>query len=245
MEINKKLLDKIAQSSPIDNTGEISFSLMVASKKNPGIKKLNLQHLTVEQRKEKLAKYAAENRFVAMIRKGDEVFAHAHKDFAEGLKNLAEFSFEGRKVTQIVGLSDKDYTEEMSLVLEAFESSLMEEPKKQEEESESDVLANSVSKSSNPHVKQTAANKAPSSMMTFLLEMAAKPGKIVLDCLRKVNEDRRAEEKQKEVDEKHFQIKQQEIQKGILKEEITKEQVAKQALTKKIVIDHAIRTGAY
>ena len=85
MRIDKNLLAGIIGS--IEGTGEVTVSLFIMLSKSSRLKKLDLDpNLSREERAEKLHKYAQQHRFVAVIEKGDQVFAHAHAEHAEKLR---------------------------------------------------------------------------------------------------------------------------------------------------------------
>src|SRR5436309_488931 len=99
MQIDKTVLEKIM--GPIAaGEQEVKVSLFIASKKDPRLKKLDLDpSLSPAQRAEKLRKWAQDHRFVAVIEMGDKVFAHAHAKYAEQLKNQQDLAIDGKKVS--------------------------------------------------------------------------------------------------------------------------------------------------
>lgn len=221
MQINKEMMIKIM--GPIAESEDLKVSLFIVSKKDPRLKKLNLDPtLAPEKRAAKLRQWAEEQRFVAVIEMGDKVFAHANEKFAQQLEKQQDLSIEGKKVA-VKTLTD-DESEKLSLLGENFEDYLLTEVDESEAKEEGKHKEVSAFVDSRYQLREyLALNRLISDkiyMDHVIARMENVPGEVILNCLKRFEEARREDQRQKEADEKHHRIKDQEIQKSILKEEI-------------------------
>ena len=236
MKINKDIFEKI-MGSIVEDDQEIKISMFVASKKNSGLKKLNLDKLSPEQRAAKLHQWAQDHRFVAVIEMGDRVFAHVHAKYAEQLGNQKDLSVDDKKVL-IKALTDEE-ADKLSLVGETFEAYVLseseeatiQEEKEEKEETKEAAFAPRVARQ---YLAMNLLISDKMQMEHLIARMGNIPDQVILNCLRQIAEARREQEKQKEADDKYFRIKDREIQKSIVRSEITKEEVRGQ--TKKNTI---------
>ena len=105
----------------------VQARLFVVSSKDRGIKKLDLAGLTPKARADKLHKWGKDDRFVAVIETGDQLFVHAHAKHAVRLQGIEELSIDGKKAT-VKALTDEE-AEQLSAVGQAFEEYVLEEEK--------------------------------------------------------------------------------------------------------------------
>lgn len=241
MPIDRVDFEKIMGNSLTGNDSEMKISLFIVSKKDPRLKKLELGKLNREQRAEKLHKWAQDYRFVAVIEMGDTIFAHTHAKFAEQL-GQKEISIEGKKVT-VKSLSDEE-ANQLSIVGQTFEEYVLKESEEEKTEGK-DSSKEHMSAFRSTIRQYFAENRLVSDQMWMkhvIARMENIPGQIILECLRRIDEARREQEKQKAADEKYFDIKKQDIKKTILKEEVTKESIATQALNQDAISEHLDQT---
>lgn len=213
MEFNHKIFNKI--TGPLSVEAKLSVSLFVVSNKDSRLKKLSLEGLSPEERITKLQKWAEQNRFVAVVALGDQIFAHVSGHHAEKLKDK-DLSIGGKKVT-VKALTDEQ-TEELSAIGKAFEEYLLEETGEEKEKENHDRRL------SRPEIQQFFANKrliSDKMPMDYLIAMMKNvPGQVILKCLQELNEARREAEEEKRADEKRADIKEQVIRKEIIKKEV-------------------------
>jgi hypothetical protein len=228
MQVSKISFEKVV--GPFEGDQGITVSMFVVSKKNPGLKKLNLEGLNSDQRAAKLHRWGQEHRFVAVIEMGDKVFAHTHVKYAEQLgKN--DLSIDGKKVS-IKALTDEE-ADKLSLT---FKSHLLEES---EESQKEETTPESIDGRSSPVRQFLATNLLISDNMHkdhLIAKINLSTSQIILDCLRQIAEARREQEKQKAEEEKYFRIKEQEIQRAETRSVITKEDVASQETKRAILV---------
>jgi hypothetical protein len=244
MSIDKKVLEKVM--GPIvanDQNQGIEVSLFVVSKNKPGLKQLNLHNLSSEERTKKLQKWAQDNRFVAVIKKGDDIFAHAHAQTAEKLQKQDDLTIDGKKVA-IKTLTDEEAAKLSTEVFEEFarESTEKVEERKSEKEREHDHTT-----APGYVIRQYLAFKSLVNDQTYagyvIAKMQSMPGQIMLNCLRRLEEARREEQKQKEADDKYFEIKHREIEKQIKKQAIIQEDIKVQGKKREAVaedVEHVV-----
>jgi hypothetical protein len=241
MEINKKVLEKI-MGPIVEGDQEIKVSLFIASKKNPRLKKLNLEKaISPEDRAAKLHKWAQDNRFVAVIEMGDKVFAHAHANVAERL-GKQDLAIDGKKVS-VKALSEEE-SKQLSIVGEAFEEFVLQVPEEKEEKENKEEAHAQYTGSISSIRQYLAESRLVSDQMHMhylIARMQNIPGEVILDCLRRFNEALREEKKRKEENDKYFAIKEREIEKAIRRGEITKEEIKSQIGKQEAVAEDARR----
>lgn len=222
LEINQKALDKVIGS--MAGEGVFNVSLFIVSAKHPRLKKLDLDQLSPGERAKKLQKWAEEHRFVAVIEKGDQIFAHTHAAYAEklqGMYDLSDLSIERKKVT-VIALTDEEYDSSFGGVL------LQSEEEKKSSQASHDLVQGQV------EARQFLEDHKPllgtQLQRNFVIASMLKVGQIILNCMRQMSEARREIEEQRKEDDKHNAIIQQGIKKDILKREITKGEIEKKEL---------------
>jgi hypothetical protein len=232
MEIKNKLINQIFETDYQDKK-DLKISLFVVSKKSPTLKKLNLEGLTVEKRLEKLQKLARDNRFVAVVEKGDMIYAHVNPQIAERLNEQQDLSINGKKVS-IKVLSEAEY-DRLAVVGETFEEYIRLNP---EEALQDERNPDKHSKEKGyAYVKEYFAGRNLLSdviqMDYMILRMRNIPEKIKMAFLEKMNEMQREINRRKKEDaikeeEKFFDHKRSELKKRIIIEEIVKDEVKTQ-----------------
>lgn len=229
MDFSINRLEHLLISIPVENNENlpIQFSLFITSTKYPGLKKLELGHLTSEERVEKLQKLGKENRFVGVIEVGDRVFAHSHAHFAKQLAENQDLSINGKKVS-VVGLTDSQY-DQLSLITQEFHHCL----EKDKEGDEAGVKRkNSLSQSalgSEPDYLPVSNVDKKQSIDEFIARLKAEPGKIILRCLQLFNEERSELEKHLKKEEERKAIVKEEIAKALLRHEIILGEIIKKS----------------
>lgn len=215
---------------------DATVTLFVASKKSPRLKRLDLTHLTAEQRANKLHKWAKDNRFVAVIEKGDLVYALASPQFAESLRGQQDLTIEGKAVT--VKALTEEQASYLSSIGESFEEYVRLNPEEGVSEDPSQEKRKEQSRErGNSSLREYFASKTLLSDLTkfhdLILKIGNIPDKVKLAVLKKLQElqienDRRKKEETKKDDEKKQDIKFFELKKRITKEEQTKYEIQSQ-----------------
>ncbi len=222
---------------------EMIVSLFIVSKKSPRLKMLDLSSkLNSDERSKKLHKWAQDHRLVAVIEKGDQVFAHANAKYANQLQSQQDLTINGKKVTSVNALSDEEY-DQLAIVDAAFEEYVLHNPPVEEKKNakpQNDSTAHSAIR------EFLASNSLLSDQihMAYLFsKMKNLPDQIILNCLVKMTESRREIEKQRKVDQRKQDILQDEIKKGIRKEEIVKGEIKGQDLKGSILSENEERVN--
>ncbi|WP_068468262.1 hypothetical protein [Candidatus Protochlamydia phocaeensis] len=236
MEIKNEVLDQIFNSGEFQDKSDVKVSLFVISKKSPTLKLLNLEGLSPEKRLEKLRKVAQDNRFVAVVEKGDVLYAHVSPQFAERLSTAQDLSINGKKVA-VKALSESEY-ERLAVVGETFEDYIRLNPEEGlQEEKNRQEDSRDRRNSGRSYVRQYFAKENLLSdvlkMDLMILQMRNIPEKIKLAFLQKMNEmqreiDRRKREEAAKNADKKYDILQTDLRKRIVKEEVIKEEVKHQ-----------------
>lgn len=212
MEIDRINLEKIRGIVGAQE-GVVQATLFVISAKDRGIKKLDLVGLTPKERADKLHKWGQQDRFVAVIEIGDQMFAHAHAKHAERLQGIEELSIDGKKVT-VKALTDEE-AEQLSAVGEAFEEFVLEEEKGAKETPDTGSVR---------EIRQFFAPKALISdkMQSHfvILSMQVLNGQMILNCQYQLSKAQRQEQAEKRDDERRADIIDGIRKKDILKREI-------------------------
>lgn len=230
MQLDKKMLEKIG--NPVSVGGDFQISLFVVSKKTPRLKKLDLDtHLTSKQRAEKLHKYGQENRFVAVIEMGDQVFAHANAKYAEQLQNKDDLTINGKNVS-VKALSDEDY-DQLSMIAAAFEESIHQETENSEIDAET------------PAIRQFFSKHRLVSDQMFTDHMIVRnfSDQVVLKFLRQVNESLLEAARQRRADNRIADIQNDELKKEITKIEVQRQEIKSGTIKQTFVPDDIERTN--
>lgn len=248
MQIDKAVMQKVMKSLAETGDEEIRVSLFVVSKKDARLKKLALDpKLDVTQRAEKLHQWAKDHRFVAVIESGDKVFAHAHPKYADPLSKNQDLTIDGKRVSSVSVLTDEE-AEQLSVIGETFMESILQEQKDEEEKEDAERIQPGVKGYRDAIRQYLSRSELVSDQMQMayvIARMQNIPGQIILDCLKKMNADRREEERLKEADDKHFDTKRREIEKGEKRRSIVQEEIKSQEKKLRIVeedIQHVDRT---
>lgn len=238
------LYQRIIEKSGDSNQESVKLSLFVVSTKNSSIKKLDLHHLTPEQRAKKLEKWSKESRFVAVIEKGDQIYAHVSPTIADRLQPL---SLKGRAVT-IETLNASEYEELSRIGHEVLElEEIIEAPLKLDVKKEEKTTASPSYRDffrSRDLVQDRMRDYLRDAM---LLQMESIPEKVKLAIIRRMNETqaeirRQAEEDNKKIETKHETVKKKEIERGIKRTEINLQEV-KQKNAKIEIVKARIKKG--
>lgn len=220
--IEKSAIDKFIL--PLEGQDDVgTISLFMVSTKDSSLKKLNLDRLSLEERREHLKAWGRENRFVLVIEKGDNLFAHVHNKYAQDLKECEALSFGGRKVT-VKALSDEEAAQ-LSAIGEACEDQIAE---KEEEKSEEKVERQNIYSYSSAYQLVFGKGGEVSNPTRFLVGQLVKHhlSQILIDCMKRFEEARRELEKQKEASDKKSEILREEIKKEILRGGVKKEEIS-------------------
>lgn len=215
---------------------DVKVSLFVVSSKNQRLKKLNLDKLSLEERAAKLEKWGRENRFVAVIQIGDQMFAHAHAQYAKHWQDAGNLTLDGKSVT-VKSLSDEE-SEQLSAVGQAFDDHLLKEDEGEQHlehvEGGSGIGDFTPSRRQYFAVKGLVSDQTHSSLLIELM-VKRNMSQIITRCMEQYSEAKREERKQQEADDKHFDIIRSEIKKDIQKSEIKQEEIQRQDKAHRIV----------
>ena len=215
--------DSVANILP-DFNAKDKVSLFVYSK---GLKKIDLDHLSPVDRRAKLQNLAKDSRFVAVVEKGDTLFAFASTKLAEQLQGQQDLSIDGKRVS-VKGLSDSEY-DRLSEVGRAIESYIELNPHHEVQEEHRE----GKSRNSEAHLLTSYQTKFHlKNLTTFdkvILNLIKSDHKIIMSMLNKWNEASKEEAKKTKEDnlkkrEASQDLLKREIYRGILKEEIKKEE---------------------
>ncbi|MCE2983256.1 MAG: glycoside hydrolase family 127 protein [Parachlamydia sp.] len=228
-------LDQIMTASGF--SGEVN--LFIASKKKPTLKKMDLTQLTLEQKLRKLNSWSKDQRFVAVVERGDVVFAFTSPHFAENLQSQHDLTVNGKKVA-VKALSDQE-TDRLNAIVETFEDFVRLNPEEEIEDEKEEERARARRENDTRAVKDNLAraNLLSAALMDYLiLHMQNIPNKIKKAFLKKMEEVRREQERvNKELDIKDEQrqqeIKQNDLKKRVVQEDIIKVEIKSQ--TRRVV----------
>lgn len=226
--IEKSAIDKFIL--PLEGQGAVgTISLFMVSTKDSSLKKLNLDKLSLEERREQLKAWGRENRFVLVIEKGDQLFAHVHNQYVQDLQRCEALSLGGRKVT-VKALSDEEAAE-LSAIGEACEDLIAEE---EEEKKEEKVERQNIYNYSSVYQRVFGKGAQVSTPTHFLVGQLVKHhlSQILIDCMKRFEEARRELEKQKEASDKKSEILKEEIKKEVFRGEVKKEEISRIELKK-------------
>ncbi len=232
-------------------TADVSVNLFVASKGLNRLKKVNLADLTPEQQTDKLHKWVKNNRFVAVVEKGDAIYAFASPQIVVGLQNQS-LTINDKQVT-VKELSDEE-SERLSVVIgETFNDfshhNLLEEL---QEDHKRDEISRERRENARASVREYFASAdLMSDLMKIdylILQMRNLPTKIIQAFLKKMQEIRLAEEKRRKEDAIHEDVvatdrKHDDLKKRIRKDEIKSEEVKGQQ-QKLDQVSEVVRKGA-
>lgn len=231
IEIKKATIENFI--TPIEGTGEIrKITLFLVSGKNPRLKKINLDHLSSEDRRAKLKSWGQEYRFVLVIEKGDMVFAHAHQKYAELLQKSDGLSLEGRKVT-VKALSDEQ-AERVSAIGQTLGGQIDEG---KGENTKDELKTTHQSQFFSPQQVFAKSHLVRDKLLThFLLKQMVKRnlGQLVFDCMKRYQEARKELKEKQESEEKFSNIKRSELKKEIARSEIKNREISRKELLAKI-----------
>lgn len=217
---------------PAGISGEdMRVDLFIASKKRPQLKKLDLANLSADERIKKLHNWSKDNRFVAVVEKGDMVYAFISPQFVESLQSQPDLAINGKKVN-IKPLSEME-AKRLSSVAETFEEFVRLNPEEEIEEEQEEEKSEARRETSQNYLKESIARAQllSGAVMDFLiLQMRNVPEKIKLAFLKKMTEMRNEIEKRKKEQDikeeaKHTTIKHQDLKKRIVHEEIIKVEI--------------------
>jgi hypothetical protein len=208
-------------------------SLFVYSNKSSKLKRLDLAELSPEKRVEKLKNWGKDNRFVAVVERGDAVFAFTSARNAEQLAGQSDLSIDGKKVS-VKKLSDSEY-ERLSEVGQEIEKFLELNPKEKLQDHEDEKTQNKLSEA---YLQRQSLNKKSdkssySAIDTMIMKMANIPEKIKFSILSRMNEDYRIEEKRSREEALKKEQKQEEIKGRIIQKEVINKEIDKKSIDKK------------
>lgn len=231
MKINKDDFKKIVNFAPIAGTSEeprVSLYIISRTLGKANLKKLDLAKLSPEEREKKFRKWAEEKRFAAVVEIGNRFIAHTNAKF-HGTLDQENLTLDGKKVDNITfqALNEDEY-DQLSLIGQAFEHYLLENEQLVEKEEEEHDHSISFHQAIREYLTKSSLMSDRMHMNYLIARFENVPRQVILNFLRRMNEDRIAEQRQKEKDDKNYKIKQQEIQKEILKEEITRGEIHRQ-----------------
>jgi hypothetical protein len=199
-------------------------TLFVYSTKSANLKKVDLEHLSSEQRGAKLKKWAQDSRFVAVVEKGDNVFAYVNAKFVEQLSGQPNLSINGKKVA-VKGLNETESIR-LSEVGQAIEEFIEHTPEAKAHELLEDEK--SLGTHSEGIIRDYFAKKNNArfhGIDKMILSMANIPHTIKMSMLARWtsdarNEARRSREEDQAKEQAHQEIKRTAIHKEILHKEI-------------------------
>jgi hypothetical protein len=213
------MLNHPFNSSDVD----VTVNLFVASK-NGRLKKIDLsQHLG------KIEKWAKDNRFVAVVENGNQVFAWASPQIVASLKQQGELKIEGKQITY-QELSDDD-SEKMSVV--AMEALNLVEDSEKDETTQAKSSSDETTKSFvREYLAKISTTSLPKTLLidSLIYQMANIQGKQVLKFLQQMQEIRNEQERRKKEDEIRNEAKAMDRKHEILTGEILKEEIKKNEL---------------
>ncbi|MBA2369251.1 MAG: hypothetical protein H0V82_09545 [Candidatus Protochlamydia sp.] len=226
-------LEQILKPAGLSGEG-IRVDLFIASKKRPQLKKLDLADLSPAERIKKLHNWSKDNRFVAVVEKGDMVYAFISPQFVESLQSQPDLAINGKKVS-IKPLSEME-AKRLSSVAETFEEFVRLNPEEEIEDEQEEEKSEARRETSQNYLKESLARAQllSGTVMDFLiLQMRNVPEKIKLAFLKKMGEmrneiDRRKKEQDIKDGAKHETIKHQDLKKRIVHDEVTREEIKEQ-----------------
>lgn len=223
--------------SPLGLQGsDIAVSLFIVSKRAPRLKRLDLGELSSDEKVTKLRKWAQDNRFVAVVERGEVAYALASPQFAESLQNQPDLSINGKKVA-VKALTETE-VERLSSIGEAFEECLKVSPEEELQEESEDRSKEQQEAVSRQQLREYLARAALLSdaikMDYLILQMQNIPEKIKLAFLRKMQEMNRLIERRKKEDDlreeaRNADIRRDDLRSRVRKEDIVKEEVKGQS----------------
>lgn len=228
MEIKRGAFSKTLDSFDIQETDKVS--LFVYSKKTANLKRLDLAKLSPEKRTEKLKDFAKDNRFVAVVERGDAVFAFTSTKYADQLAGQQDLSIDGKKVS-VKKLSETEYERlaDVGQEIEKFlEVTPEEELQEQRDEKSEEKLVGAYKQ--RQYLAKLYDKVKYAAIDIMIMKMANIPERIKLSILTKMNEHIREEkERSKEAsrkkDQKQAEIEQRVIYSGILKKQREKKEI--------------------
>lgn len=233
-EINKKCIDIESFFAPSEGARDIGkVSLFRVSSKNSGLKKINLESLTLEERSEKLKMWGKEHRFVLVIEKGDIVFAHTHAKYAEQLQNLDALSLNDRKV-KVVALSEEQASHVSAIGIAFEEYVLGEEEVEEKNEELLEKNHDAQMKMDRPQSKVQVTVPKDQGQTRFLITQMVKMnlGSMISQCLKRFQEARQELKQQEKED-----LKREELKKEVIQYTVKKGQIQEKELKTKIIKD--------
>ncbi|CAF24367.1 hypothetical protein [Candidatus Protochlamydia amoebophila] len=203
-----------------DTNVEVAANLFVVSKKNNRLKKIDLTRDL-----EKIEKWAENNRFVAVVEKGDQTFICASSQIVESLKKQNELNIEGKQLSYCV-LSDDD-SERMSAI--AMEALNLSENSLENEKKDHKIPPHETTKSFVRDYLAKISTKKDQTMTIdcLIYKMKNIPGKQILKFLRDMQETRNEQERRKKEDLIRQEVKSIDLKHAIFKKEILKNEVKK------------------
>lgn len=233
MEIHEKLIRDLA--GPHTGDGDVKVSLFIVSAKYPRLKKLDLADLSPDERLRKLNKWAEQHRFVALIEKGDQAFAHLSAEHAKRLQPSEDITIDGKsRNVAVTSLTDEDY-EQLAAVGEAFKQYVKEQ--NEEEKTEKSADLDSYRSEARQFFSTHKLVSDQMHMDYLIASMQNLPSKVILNFLRRWSEAQREEAKQQEDTQKRQTIKD-----GIIHKEITNHEIGRQQLADDAKRVNRIRT---
>lgn len=213
-----------------DDQAPLVISLFVVSSKNQRLKALCLDHLTSEDRRNKLHQWGKENRFVLVIEKGDQVYAHVQAQRAEELKNREDITINNKKVT-VQTLSEDDSALLNSICEEYEKFAIKKEEKSQEGEQFSEFNSSFFSYD---HLTDLLGHITSSKMIESIkFSFQSQMKKIIDNCMERFKEARREEQERVDKEQKLRDIISKDIQLSELRFETHLFEVKKLDIKKK------------
>jgi hypothetical protein len=220
----------------LQNDQPIEVSLYIISTTHLSIKQIDLKHLSLEKRLAKLQKWAKGDRFVAIIEKGDQVYAHVSPRVAKALEEKHQsLNFHGKEV-EIKSLSEESY-KSLSKISEAFIDLLARELDQgvQKDEKESPRLPVSQSIKTRYYVDLRDPIFNSNQIVRWMIVMRDIQNKAKSRILRQMQEDIIEQSKQNAERAKKKRIENQLIDRDILKRQILSNQINQEQIKSQII----------
>ncbi|MFI0434938.1 MAG: hypothetical protein ACH350_04315 [Parachlamydiaceae bacterium] len=216
LEIKKTLIESFI--APLPGEGRIGVvSLFIVCENHSRLKKLNLDHLSPEERSAQLKIWGKEHRFVLVIEKGDTVFAHAHSKYAAQLQNLDDVSLNNRKIQVVLKTLSDQEADLIAAIGEQFEKHvlLVVDNEVDDDNAGQYTVKPDMFAPARAVEEELSVVHSLSPSLFAVQKIKHDFSALILKCLKELERERTELKERLKADEKYFDIKNNEIKRAI------------------------------
>lgn len=220
---------RLLQAAPegVDSTQAVLLVVSAKGLQNSSgcslsVKKIDLKNI---EKIAKLDQYHKENRLIFAIEKADQIYINISGTMAKALESQGRrLMMNGKEMTRVEVMSQEEYLEEFSEIIEIFKKILRPVQNKERKTPRTDCLSKEIFSQASLRISSDIQ------ILNLLFRIKSIPNKIkckIIQCMlenQRQIEQRRVEQSKKDRI-KTLDIKESEIKKAVLKDEIRKQSI--------------------